>query len=101
MVFFKFHQNRKINEEFNFWGVKREGEGCPDFKNSEKPHKERWSQTAPKISALKLNQKVFKNERSDLVFVGVINPYRLTRFKKIEKASYRKENFIENFSTLA
>ena len=26
---FKFHKNRIINEEFDFWGVK----GCPDFNN--------------------------------------------------------------------
>ena len=50
MSCFKFHQNRIINEEFDYWDVKvaREG-GYPDFK---KPHTERWSQPTPKISAL-------------------------------------------------
>ena len=37
------------------------GEGEPDLKNLKKPHTELWSHPPPKISALKLNQKVFKN----------------------------------------
>ena len=41
MLCFKFQQNRTINEEFKFWGVRGEGErerreGYLKFKNSEK-----------------------------------------------------------------
>ena len=39
---YTFYQNRTINEEFDFWGVKGVGEGCPDFKNSKNPQTERW-----------------------------------------------------------
>ena len=36
MLYFKFHQNRTINEEFDIAEVKGTGgsEECPDFKNS-------------------------------------------------------------------
>ena len=38
ILYFKFHQNRTINEEFDFSGVKgaERGEGSLDFKNSKK-----------------------------------------------------------------
>ena len=42
-IYFKFHKNRTINEEFDFWGVKvggGRGKGCPDFKNLDKPDTE-------------------------------------------------------------
>ena len=56
MLYFKFHQNRSINEEFDFWGGAKfflgdpRAEG-PDFKKSNNSHTGRWSQPTPKISA--------------------------------------------------
>ena len=40
MLRFKFHHNRKINEEFDFWVVEGGGgrKGCSDFKKLVKPH---------------------------------------------------------------
>ena len=32
MSCFKFHQNRIINEEFDYWEVKGQGERCPNLK---------------------------------------------------------------------
>ena len=46
---FKFHKKRTINEEFDLWGVEGGrsggcgGQDCPNFKNSEKLHREWWS----------------------------------------------------------
>ena len=59
-MFFKFHQNHTISEEFDFWRVN--GKGDPISKIRKKPCTEQWSQPTPKISALQLNQKVFKNQ---------------------------------------
>ena len=52
MLCFNFHQNRTINEEFDFWGVKGAwgSEGCPNFKILKNPHQKRWFQPTPKIS---------------------------------------------------
>ena len=47
MLCFKFHQNRTINEEFNFWGdqILSGGPGGRGtrFEKFEKSHSERWS----------------------------------------------------------
>ena len=62
MLCFKFHQNRAINQEFDFIdrgplcpprGALSGAEG-PDFKNSKNSLTERWSQPTPKISAFQL-----------------------------------------------
>ena len=109
MLCFKFHQNRKINEEFNFWGDQffrgalRGAEG-PDFKISLiqngglNPHR--------KFQHSSSIRKRFKNRGTDSAFGAVIGPPKgggRSDFRNSKKASYRTavRTYTQKFSTLA
>ena len=70
MLCFKFHQNRTVNEEFN---LSRGAQG-PDFKNSKKPHTERWFYTTPKIQHSSSIRKCLKIGGADSTFGTVFSP---------------------------
>ena len=109
MLYFKFHQNRPINEEFDCWGFKgpRGFQGAPISKNQKSLIQNGGPNTHPKFQHSSSIRKCLKMGGTDLTFRGVksrpSSRGRGTGFQKFKKASYRTvvQTHTENFSTPA